>query len=231
MRPSDLSRLLGALDARGHRRASRRRVEERQLVRAEAEQRHAERLQELRRCGHVEQRLHAGADDERLRPRQLAEVRRDVQPFPAMNAADPAGRHESDSGHAAGGEGAADGGGPDRSLDDAGREVARPDLARVAGEALQLARRETDADSAVEDADCRGRRAGLANAPVGLEPNRDTVARGETVRNERRLERDHRVPPPERVRDLAGDLDHGIAPSWATQRAAACAASSAPPTR
>ena len=49
------------LDARGDGRAAARRVEERQLVGAVAEHRHAERLEQLARRRHVEQRLDARA--------------------------------------------------------------------------------------------------------------------------------------------------------------------------
>jgi hypothetical protein len=51
------------------------------------------------------------------------------------------------------------------------------------------------------------------------------------MRDERRLERDDRQTAIERLPDLRGDLDHGIAPSCAMQRAAAAAASSGPPRR
>jgi hypothetical protein len=51
------------------------------------------------------------------------------------------------------------------------------------------------------------------------------------VCDERRLERHGGRAAAQRVGDLGRDLDHGIAPSRATQRAAAWAASSGPPTR
>ena len=72
-----------------------------------------------------------------------------------------------------------------------------------------------------------GTRAALAHGALRGEPDLDALAGREAVRDERRLERDDR-------RGLAhfiGDADHGIAPSFAQQRAAASSPSSTPPTR
>ena len=93
VRRRDRRRLGRRLDPRRHRRPAARGVEERQLVRPEAEHRHAERLEQLGRRGHVEQRLHARRDDERRRPRERLEVGRDVRRRrpAAVHAAEPAG--------------------------------------------------------------------------------------------------------------------------------------------
>ena len=115
-----------------------------------------------------------------------------------------------------------------------GGEVARPDLARVGVEALELLLRQPDPDCSVEDADRSRDRAGLAHPPLALESDRDALAGREAVRDERRLERDDGAALAERGRHFLGDGDelvHGIDPSWATQRAAASSASSGPPTR
>ena len=148
-----------------------------------------------------------------------------------MDAADSAGAQEADPGCAAGGERAADGRRADGALDDRSREVARADLARVCREPLELGVREADAERAVEHADRRRQGARVADGPRGLEPDGHSLACREAVRDERRLERDDRRAASKCVRDLGRDPDHGIAPSWATQRAAAWAASSGPPTR
>src|SRR6266498_2307429 len=92
----DASGFLGALDPVRDRRATAGGVEERQLVRPEAERRNAERFQKLRCRWDVEQRLHPRTDHERLRACELAEVGRDVEPLPAMNTADPTRGHEAD---------------------------------------------------------------------------------------------------------------------------------------
>ena len=151
-----------------------------------------------------------------------------------MDAAEAAGAHEADPDGAAGGQRPADGRRADGSLHDRGGEVARADLARVGGEAAELLLREPDAELPVEDAD-RGRYgAGVADAPLALEPDLDALPRREAVRDERRLERHDRASIGQRVVDLFGDPDrilHGIEPSCATQRAAAAIASSGPPTR
>ena len=126
-----------------------------------------------------------------------------------------------------GGPGSARGRRADGALDDTGGKVAGPDLASARVEALELGGRQADADLAVQHADRRRHRTGLAYAPLGLGADGGAFAARETVGNERRLEGDHR----RRRSDLLGDADHGIAPICATQRAAASAASSAPPTR
>ena len=80
-----------------------------------------------------------------------------------------------------------------------------------------------------------GTRARLAHAPLALEPDLDALARREAVRDERRLERDHRVARSASASPTSSEIwirsVHGIAPSCATQRAAAASASSGPPTR
>ena len=61
----DARDLVGGLDARRDRRPALGGVEQRQRVGAIAEHRHAERLEQLRRGGHVEERLHPRRDDDR----------------------------------------------------------------------------------------------------------------------------------------------------------------------
>ena len=117
----------------------------------------------------------------------------------AVNAAEPAGRHDRDAGGAADGERSADGRRADRALHRRRGEVARPDLARRRVEARELVLGQPDADLAVEHADRRRHRARRAHAPLGLEPDGDAFAGREAVRDERRLERDdgaaRRAPP------------------------------------
>ena len=151
-----------------------------------------------------------------------------------MDAAQAAGAHEADSDRAAGSERPADRRRADRSLDDRGGEIARPDLARVGGEAAELVLREADAELPVEDSDRRRHGAGIAHAPLALEPDLDALAGREAVRDEGRLECDDGPPVGERVPDLVGNPDrilHGIEPSRAMHRAAAAIAVSGPPTR
>ena len=228
--------LLGALDSGGNGRPAVRLVEQRQVVGAVAEHRHPERFEQLGRGGHVEDRLHARGDDQRLGSDQLAEVGGDVRRSreAAVDAAEAARAHEADPDDPAGGERAADRRRADDALRDRRREVARADLARVGGEAAELVLRQADAQRSVQDADRRGHAARCPHAPLALETDLDAFAGREAVRDERRLERDHRSPVCERVADLVRDLEqihHGIEPSFATQRAAAASASSGPPTR
>ena len=227
----DLGSFLRRLDAGRDRGPAAEGVKEGQLLRAEAEHRDAECLEQLRRGGDVEQRFRARADDERLGAGELAEVGRDVEPLTAVDASDPARGHEADPGGSARGERSARGRRPDRALNRAGGEVARPDLPRLRRETFQLGLGETDPHLAVEHADGRRQGPRLTDAAFGLDSDGHAFPGRKAVRDERRLERDHGLPPPERVRDVPGDLDHGIAPRLATQRAAASAASCGPPTR
>src|SRR5439155_8231505 len=135
--------------------------------------------------------------------------------------------HEANSDGAADGKRSTDGRRADGSLHHAGSKVARAGLARARLEPAELVLREAHADLAVEDADGRRHCAGCANPTLGFEPDRKAVTRGETVRDERRLESDDGSCLPHFVRDD----DHGIAPGCATQRAAASSASSGPPMR
>ena len=66
---------------------------------------------------------------------------------------------------------------------------------------------------------------------LGCEADRDAFAGRETVRYQSRLERDDPATVALRFEDLVGDHDHGIAPSFPQQRAAASRPSSGPPTR
>src|SRR6185437_2602953 len=229
MDPRDPRSLVRRLDASRNCRAAVRRIEERQLVRAEAEHRHAQRLEELERRRDVEQRLDPGRDDERLRASQLAEIRGHVRRMrkAAVHAAEPARAHEPDACSAAHRECPADRRRADRTLHDARRKIARSDLARACVEPRQLVLVEPDPDLTVEHADRRGDGARLAHPTLRLETDGAAFSCREAVCNQRRLERDDRRG----LAYLFGDHNHGIAPSLPTQRAAASTASSGPPTR
>src|SRR5206468_4742965 len=134
-------------------------------------------------------------DDERLGSRELAEVGRDVRWIreAAVDAAEPTGPHEANADRPADRKRSAYGRRADSFLHHAGGEVARAGLARTRVEPCELCLREADSDLAVEHADRRRHRAGRANAAFGLEPDRNALARRETVGDQRRLERDDRV--------------------------------------
>ena len=129
----DASGLRGVLDPLRHGRASFRGIEERQRARAEAEHRDPERLQELDRRGHVEERLHARGDDQRPSARERGDVGGDVgrRREPAMDSADPTGAEERDPDPVGDGERSADGRRSDGALNRAGGEVSRAGLARL----------------------------------------------------------------------------------------------------
>ena len=90
----------GRLHAPRHRVPRVREVEARERVRPVADHRHRQRLERLERPGHVEDRLHAGADDEDRCRRDDAEVGGDVEGLgrAAVHAAEPAGREDADPG-------------------------------------------------------------------------------------------------------------------------------------
>jgi hypothetical protein len=151
-----------------------------------------------------------------------------------VNAADPAGAEEADAGGLARDQCSANRRRAETAFGDADGEIARTGLsgalARV-GEALELLRRQARPDDAIDHPDRGGHRAGVANARLCCQCNFQPLTRGEPVRDERRLERDKRRPGSDCRRDLLAQLDHGVAPSWDTHRAAVCSASSIPPTR
>ena len=106
-----------------------------------------------------------------------------------------------------------------------------PSLRADGVEARELVLGQPDADLAVEHADRRRHRAAVAHRLLGGEPDLDALAGREAVGDERRLERDDAAALAQRLLDLVGDADHGIAPSGAQQRAAASRPSSGPPSR
>jgi hypothetical protein len=137
-------RLLGRLDARGHGRAAARLVEERQRAGAVAQDRDAERLEQLGRRGHVEERLDPRGDDEGLRARELGEIGGDVRPLgvPTVDAPDAPGAHEANPGQARRRQRPADRGRAELAARDARAEVAGAGLARLGArvaEARELA--------------------------------------------------------------------------------------------
>ena len=236
VRGRDPRRLARVLHLARHVRPAVRRVEERERVGAEAEDRHAEGLQELHRGRHVEQRLRSGRDGEHLRAGEHGDVRGDVgrSREAAVDAADPARAEEPDADLPRDRERPSDGRRPDRALSCAGGEIPRPDLPRVRREAGELGGLETDSDPAVENADGRRDGAGRPDRVLALGRDLEPVRRGEAVRDERRLECDDGSATGESLADLVGhddQLAHGSDPSRETQRAAASSARSGPPTR
>ncbi len=125
-----------------------------------------------------------------------------------MDAADAPGREDAEARRPRNCERAAHRRRADRALDGGGREVTRACLPRVGVEARELLLREADAHLAVEDADRRRHRSRRPHLPFRLEADLDALARGEAVRDERRLERDHGSAGVERVPDLVGEADH-----------------------
>ena len=177
-----------------------------------------------------------------------------------MDAAEPARPHEADPDRCGGGERAADRRRPDRSLHRADREVARPELARVRREPLELGRRRGRSRSPVEDADRRrGPHRPRARRPRS--PGRPRPRRAPGSRARRASSRARRPHAPPRARPATSSLDadqvitaaslmaqaadpegpsaadartrsrtHGIEPGCCTHRAAASSARSGPPT-
>jgi hypothetical protein len=161
-----------------------------------AQHRHAECLEQLRRCADVEQGFRAGRHDERFRPGELAEVGGDVEALApaAVDPPEPTRAHEANPGGAADGQSCPDSRRTQLAFRRAGGEIARPDFASVRGgrKALELAFLEPDADASVDYSDGGRNRPGDAHAPLGLGGYLAALAARKTVGDERRLERDHR---------------------------------------
>ena len=121
-----------------------------------------------------------------------------------MDAADPPGREPADPGDSRHRERSTDRRRADRTLRNAHREIARPDLARIDREARKLRVVESDNDLAVEHADRGGHRTCSAHLTLRLASHLDSLARWKAVRDERRLERDHGA----RLAYFVGDPDH-----------------------
>ena len=151
-----------------------------------------------------------------------------------MDAADSPGAEKSNPGQGARRQRPAHRSSAKHALGDADGEVTGSRLAcRIArsGETLELVCRESDSHAPFEDTHRGRHRAGFADPPLGLERDVEPFAGGKTVGDERRLERDDGSPGIERVAHLRRELDHGVAPRFATHRAAVASASSTPPTR
>jgi hypothetical protein len=142
-------------------------------------------------------------------------------------ATDATRAHEADAGGAAGCERSPDSRRADGTLHDTGGQVARADLAGVGREPLELILRQPDADRAVEHPDRRRNGSSIADLSFGSQCDLDPLSGRKSVRRECRLERDDWLTRFERTRYFRDDLDHGIAPSFTTHRAAASAATSA----
>ena len=148
-----------------------------------------------------------------------------------MDAADSACREESDVNSAADGECASDRRRADGALNGGDCGVARPDLAGRGVEPGELLLGDSDDDLSVEHADGRRDGSGLPYRALRGEPDLDTLARRKSVRDERRLQRHDPEPFGLRGTHLFGDADHGIAPSFVQQRAAAASPAVTPATR
>src|SRR6266516_7536225 len=217
----DRRRFLRRFDTRGDRRPALGGVEERQLVGAVADDRDAERLQHLGGRGHVEKRLGARRDHQGRRAGELREVGGDVRPpgEATVDAADPAGAHETDPSKAAHGERAADRRRSERTLRGARREISRPGCSGLrAGlpAALDLLLVQADDDGAVDHADGRGHGAFEADRRLRGEPHLHPHPGWETVCDQRSLERDHRAALVESLLHFRGDLEqlrHGLRPA------------------
>ncbi len=124
-----------------------------------------------------------------------------------MDAPEPAGAHEPDPARVGDGERSPDGRRADGALHSARRQVARPDLARVDGEALELGGRETHHDAAVEDADRRRHRTCVADRGLARAGDLEPVRNRKAVCDERRLERDDALSAVECLLHLVGHAD------------------------
>ena len=117
----------------GARVAALARVERRELVGADDDDRHAERLERLEGQADVEDRLHAGADDGHVGLAELGQVGGDVEARlgAAVHATEAAGDEDADAGQGGQPHGAGDRGGAVGLAGDDVGEVAEADLGDV----------------------------------------------------------------------------------------------------
>jgi hypothetical protein len=149
-------------------------------------------------------------------------------------APDAAGAEEANADTRADGERSADGCCAELAACAGDCDVPRADLARAFSgrrKPLELALGQADLDVAVDDADRCRHGTCLAHATFRFEGNSESLLVGKTVRDERCLERNDGPKVVARFGDFGSDLDHGVAPSFATALAALSSASSTPPTR
>jgi hypothetical protein len=153
-----------------------------------------------------------------------------------VDAADPAGAHEPDAEQPADRQRAPDGGGAERALGQARPDVPGADLAGFLagrGEPLQLGLAQPGHHLAVGQPDRGRHRPGRADLRLGGQRRGQALAVREPVRDQRGFQRHHRPAILQCLGDLSGHpgLDHGIAPSTATARAAAVRPRVTPPSR
>ena len=221
------------------RRAAAGAVEQGQRGGVPAEHGDAQGLQQLGGGADVEDGLGARAHHHRGGAGDLRQVAGDVQAVreAAVHPADAAGGHEPDAHRRAHRERAADGGGAERALDDAGRDVAGAHLPGVGaggGEPLELRRAEPDPDRPVDDPDRGRHRPGRPGPLLGRPGRQQAAAAGEPVRDQRGLHGHHRPALAQCLRHLIRNgrrERHGMPPMVATARAAALRPRSTPPSR
>ena len=169
MRVHDSGDLFGRVRADRRRWSAFGHIEERHRIGAEADDRHAEGLERLDRCGDVEQRLHARADDDRACAAELGQIGGDVRPRPRTR--DPPRRCRRWPGRRPARRQATSvaptvvAPSPPSTMQAArsrGRTLRAPAPAAIS---LQLLVLETHVQGPVHYADGRGHRAAIADAP------------------------------------------------------------------
>src|SRR4029077_17623477 len=142
----------------------------------------------------------------------------------AMNAADPAGGHEPDARHRRGAHRRCNGGGAGLLMHECRTEVARRYLHRAGRDALDFGPGQTDLPEPVEHADGGRHRALIADGRLAAEGSFQVVRGGQSLADDRRLERDHRPPALQGFGHLGGKLQKvahaGRAPTLAPAAAA-----------
>ena len=152
----------------------------------------------LERGGDIEDRFDPGRDDRDIRPRQLRQVRRDVEarPRPAMHAADAAGREHRDARERGDAHGGGNGRGAVRLRRRQIGEVARARLghAAVLCQQFQIRRAEPHLQPPADDGDGRRHRATGSHDPLGRPRHLEVARVGHAMGDDRRLQRHHRPP-------------------------------------
>ena len=212
MRGERVGGLLGRLDAPVEPMPGRRHVEAGELLRAVADDRHAERLQALERRGDVEDRFHARRDDEDGDDAHRLEICRDVpgRHGAAVDPTEPAGRHHRRCPPAGKRDGPSDGRRPVDSARDREAEVPRGQLGDRGfgvGEAFDLGGRQPHDRDAGDHADRRGLGPLVPDVLFELAGDLEVVRARQPVGDEGRLERDDTASIGEGLADVVPDTE------------------------
>ena len=191
-------------------------VKRRELLRAEADDRHAVGLQILQRQAKIQDRLGPGADHRDRRIRQLLQIGRDVHRGfrPAMHAADAACSEEGDARHMGDHHGRRHRRGAIQAPGADGGDIPPAglgDLAALLSEILNLLRGQTGLQPPADDGDGGRHGAAFPDDFLHIQSRFDILRIGHAVADDGAFQRHHRLPGCQGFRHFGLDIQIGIA--------------------